>query len=69
MHNKKTDQLVVFDSWEDVVEAKKKNPEEWGMNFHRGEVLTVSNDFGESEKFKVKSFGKRFIILEINKNE
>lgn len=67
MYNKKTEQLEAFETWDDVVAARKKNPEQWGMNFYEGEVITVSNDFGESQKFKIKSFGKRFIMLEVNK--
>jgi hypothetical protein len=69
MINKETLQLETFETGDDAVAAKKQNPERWGMNFYQGEVVTVSNDAGESQKFKIRNFGKKFIILEISKND
>jgi len=68
MINNKTLQLETFETWDDVVAARKKNPEQWGMSFYEGETVTVSNDEGESQKFKIKSFGKKFIMLEVSRN-
>ena len=46
MQNKQTGQMNVFDTWDEVLEARKKNPESWGAIFRQGEKVKVINENG-----------------------